>query len=128
MKPDRGLEAALSDLEDVVPFIVGDKHRPIAGEADRVAHASLRQINEFFRNRAPGGDFSDCAGLAKIDDEEIAVEISGRTLNAEGEFACRRHLTALKEFGLSRRRYGGDPHPKDVTTKDPADSSGVISR
>src|SRR4029077_12112229 len=90
--------------------VVGDEHRAVRIETDRVADAPIGQFKSLLRLRGSGHQFPDRAAFAEIDDIEVAIGVDRGSFDAGGVFARRRDLAALKQswFGPSHGRDGRD--------------------
>ena len=126
VKPDTRLGATFRNRKNVVLLVVGDEHRAIAIEADGVADAALGERCKGFRRCTTHGQSADGAGLAEIDDEEVAVEIGGGPFDAERVFAGRRDLHTFEQFcfGCDERRRDDE---QDATAQAPKIPAGCNS-
>jgi hypothetical protein len=77
-------------------LVVGDEHEALRIEAYRISNASFRQDREQFRLRRSSRQLSYRAGLAEIDDIQVASLVDGGAFDAKCVFAAGRDLPALK--------------------------------
>src|ERR1700742_537130 len=67
-----------TDQKDIMLLVVGDEHAALRIEAYRISDAAFRQYREQLRLRCSGRQPSYRAGLAEIDDIEVALPVDGR--------------------------------------------------